>query len=675
MTDATRGRGELTNRPTLSTRQRRSLEIALCLLILGLAVVLRIRQIDTTGIWGDQSFTLNTAMRWVNGGDIPLAANKSSVGFMNPPMIEYLYAAALRLWPDILSVAYLTMISGLLAIIAAGWSAYKVFGKRAAFWTMLMIAVNPWSVLYGQLIWNQTMVPVFSSLTLAGLLLYFVVKAKPIYLILSFVSAACMTQVHPGSSIQLAAMGLIMLVFWRRLRLWPVLAGIASFALLYLPFLLYEIGVGWGDVTAILEISRQPASLSTAAILVSFDLLHVRGLLDSVRFLSLFEGLATIVLTLSLFYALWTGVHSFRQRRAKPEAGRRAAGVFILLLWFALPILFYLRSSFHLQIYYLISQFPVHFLLIGILLDAIQDHRAGHTSQTRYRIRRIGALVAPGLLLALAGWYMIANLRIQDQRQVNRGGQVQIRHVRAEIIATRHLLAERPDCDLVAVSEGHNLEMSSLSLLREFTSPERILLSDGRLAIPVPSSCAVYLDAQPGSRASKWIETVGTPLPEATASIPDTTWRAYELPADTGATLAAPGSLPASSTTWTNGVALLEFAHGQARPGETMPLTLAWLVDRPASKTVYHIGTYLLTADGQVAAQSDGPGFDSIQWRSGDQFITWFDISIPQDLPPGIYQLAVAYYTWPDLERVSLISGESTAFLAEIELAASGANQ
>ena len=60
------------------------------ILLLGLA--LRLRGLDTTGLWGDQAFTLNTAMRWVNGGAMPLAANKSSVGFVNPPMIEYLYA-------------------------------------------------------------------------------------------------------------------------------------------------------------------------------------------------------------------------------------------------------------------------------------------------------------------------------------------------------------------------------------------------------------------------------------------------------------------------------------------------------------------------------------------------------------------------------------------------------
>ena len=146
-------------------RRKRFVEVVLCLLVLGLALFLRIRRLDTTGLRGDQSLTLNLALRWVNGGAMPLAANKSSAGFMNPPMIEYLYAAALRIWPDILSVAILTMISGMVAVAAAGWSAYKVWGKRAALWATLIFAVNPWGVFYSQLIWNQTMVPVFSFIT------------------------------------------------------------------------------------------------------------------------------------------------------------------------------------------------------------------------------------------------------------------------------------------------------------------------------------------------------------------------------------------------------------------------------------------------------------------------------------------------------------------------------
>jgi hypothetical protein len=653
-------------------RYKRAKEIVLCALILGLALLLRIRGLDTTGVWSDQAFTLNTAMRWVNGGPVPLASNKSSIGTINPPMIEYLYAAALRTWPDVLSVSVLTMISGMIAVAAAGWSVYRLFGKRAAFWTMLIFAANPWSVFYSQLIWNQTMVPVFSALMLTCLLLYFAVEQRPVYLILSFVWAACMTQVHPGSSAQLLTLGIIFALFWRRLRTWPLVVGIGIFVLSYVPYLLYERGVGWADVKAMLELAREPAPPGMASVLVSMDLLRAQGLLDSARYVAQFDGLATVLMALSLAYALWMGVRTFTQRRRDSQAAQKTAGLGIILLWFIVPIIFYLRSSHYLQIFYLISQLPAHFMLMGICLDGLQHALTQFAPQVRQQAARravqiVAWAVLPLPLLALVGWQCAFNLQFQDARLQNRK-PAQIRHVRTAIQTARRLLAERPACDLVVVSEGHNLERSALAPLREFTSPERVLLTDGRLAIPVPAPCAVYLDALPGSRASTWLASAATPLPDAMVHVPGTPWQFYDLPNSAQASLAEKAASQPRLAAWTNGVALAQYARGQVRPGATLPLTLTWSVEAEPPKAVVHVGTYLLTMDNQVAAQSDGPGFDSIQWRAGDTFITWFDIPVPQDLAPGTYQAAVALYTWPELERINLNDGGNTAFLERLQV-------
>ncbi len=630
-------------------------EIALCLVILGLALFLRVRRLDTTGMWGDQSFTLNTAMRWVNGGEMPLAANKSSIGVTNPPMIEYLYAAALWVWPDILSVAVLTMIAGLAAVAVAGWAAYRVFGKHAALWTMLLFAVNPWSVFYSQQIWNQTLVPIFATLALACLLIYFAAEQRAVYLILSFVWAACMTQVHPGSAPLLLAMGLGSVLFWRKLGAWPLLAGAALFVLLYVPFLVYENGVGWIDVKAALEISRQPASFSPAALLVSLDLLHARGLLPYVQHVAQFDALATTLLALALAYALWRGPLACTRRRG-PETVRKAIAFCILLVWLAVPILFYLRSAHYLQVYYLIGQLPAHFILIGAGLGELQS-RLERSTQRAMRI--VAWAVLPLPLVVLAAWQSAFNVQFQDSRLVN-PGPMQIRHARAAIRTGRQLLAEYPGCDLVVVSKGHNYESSELALLREFVSQEHVLLTDGQMAIAVPAPCAIYLDAWPASHASTWLASNAIPLQDMAIPVLGETWQFYVLSSEVedGSQILA---------RWVNGVALTGYVRGEIRPGVTLPLTLTWAVEASPPEIAYHFGSYLLAADNRVIAQSDGPGFDSIQWRVGDRFITWFDIPVPQDLPPGEYQIAVALYVWPTLERIELTTGGNTAFLERMQ--------
>jgi 4-amino-4-deoxy-L-arabinose transferase-like glycosyltransferase len=654
-----RGNDETNNR-------QRWLYIGLILLILAVALFLRLRLIDTTGIGMDQSFTLNTAMRWVNGGDIPLASNKSSVGVMNPPMIEYVYAIALQLWADVLSVALLTLLAGLAALFFTGYATYRVFSWRAALWATLLFALNPWSVLYSQLIWNQTMIPVFASLTLAALLLYFAVEQKGIYLVLVFIGAACLTQVHPGSVMQLLTIGLIMVVFWRRLRLRPLLIGIAAFVLLYVPFLLYEIGVGWTDVSATLSFAGQESITSRAAVLLTLDLLHAKGLLGAVDGLRLFDTLATLLFGLSLLYALVAGGRAFRQRHDEAQANRQATAIFILLLWLIMPVLFYLRTSAYLQVYYVMGQWPAPFILMGLALAGAQGWLEGLSQGRLGRFASWAIVALP--VVALLAWQVTVNLRVQDARLDTPPEGVQIRHVRQVIDRAETLIAERPACSFVVLSDGNQVEHSELSLLREFTSIEHLLLADGDLAVPVPAPCALYLDARPGSRASAWLAQTALPLPQADVQVYDETWRFYDLPAGERADLVQVMETTGAPVTWTNGLALVGYARGDLGPEMPLPLTLAWaVVDEPPAEH-YHFGAYLLTQDNQLVSQSDGPGFDSVQWRPGDHFVTWFDIPGQSDLPAGTYRIGLAMYTWPDVLRVDLAAGDNTAFVEQIEV-------
>ena len=171
-----------------------------------------------------------------------------------------------------------------------------------------------------------------------------------------------------------------------------------------------------------------------------------------------------------------------------------------------------------------------------------------------------------------------------------------------------------------------------------------------------------------GSKASDWLQEMGTLLTEPLASTPGEAWQSFALPTEVWTRLNMEDASLASPIKWDNGAALVDFAHGKMQLGRSMPVTLTWSVEAPPPQAVYHIGAYLLKDGTQLVAQSDGPGFDSIQWQRGDWFITWFDMPIPQDLSPGTYHLAVAFYTWPGLERIRLESGDYTALLEPIEV-------
>ena len=656
-------------------RHRRWASAAIPILIASLAVFLRVRHLDTTGIWGDQAFLLNTSMRWVNGGPIPLAANKSSIGTMHGPMIQYLYALALQLWGDILSVAALTALSGVAAVALTGWAAYRTFGKHTAYLAALAFAVSPWSVFFSQLIWNPTMVPIFSALTLGCLLVYFSVEQRPIYLIVGLVSSAVMTQLHPGTAVQLIALLAACLLFRGKVRIWPLLVGGVVFALIQLPFLLYHWGTGGSDLLGMLEAAQQPVPLSSAALLVSFDLVRAQGLLGSVRHVGAFDTLASVLLAVSLIHGMLSGARAFPRRHRDPDAARRLSAITIVLLWFALPVLFYLRSPHYLQTHYLIGQLPAHFLLIGFATASLGhglDRLASrlHQGPSGYPTRLALWSLALAPLLALVGWQWGFNMTFQDHRYHASTGPAQVRHIRDAIGSSRRLLANHPSCHLVALAQGHSAETSELSLLREFLAGEHVLLADGRMAIPVPRPCAIYLDAQGASPASAWLQRSADPLPAESLRVLGHDWRFYRLPSQASPGASSEAAPDAPRPEWANGVMLSGYERGELSPGTTLPLTLTWTVTDPVPDSLYHFGTYLLTMDGQLLAQSDGPGFDSIQWRRDDSFITWFEIPVPEVLEPGRYQVGVALYTWPDVERVELKDGGNTAFLEEIEMGA-----
>jgi hypothetical protein len=261
--------------------------------------------------------------------------------------------------------------------------------------------------------------------------------------------------------------------------------------------------------------------------------------------------------------------------------------------------------------------------------------------------------------LTLVAYQVYFNLTYQNARAAGDGTLIQIHHMRETISQSRNLLSQYPDCVLAVLSEGHQVENSKLALLQEFTEPGRVLLADGEAAVPLPAPCAIYLDARPGSRASQWVAANATPIPDAAVTVRNQVWQFFHFRSagdSTGEALAG----------WENGTALVAYQRGQLSSGEALPLTLEWRIEEVPAEQVYHLGTYLLAADNQVVAQHDGPGFDSIQWRKGDRFITWFELPVAADLPPGNYRLAVALYTWPDLVRANLQSGENTAFLEQL---------
>lgn len=645
------------------------------------AACLRFAHLQYSEIGPDQSILYLIAMRFVNGGPPPLAANKSSAGIMNPPLIEYLLALPLLLRTTVASPIFFQAALSWSGVALLAWGSGRLFGWRVAALATLLFAVNPWAVHYSRFIWNPNPIPFFATALLLALL---AMLASPPgtgsaraawWLALALPCLAAITQLHLSGLALLPAVGLILLLAWRRWRgsgwrVWlaPLLVGTALAFLLYLPFIQFERAVGFGDIQAAVNAlvggrsaitgAVPQAETNTASLALALELAGGAAVwgAQSVWAAALPPGFALTTLAQWLFIAslLWGALVVVRSlwRRQPPSRRQLAAGA--LLLWTLLPVLFYLRHTVYLQNYYFLYLLPAPFLLIALCLDDVWQKAAALPAWAQKTVTGGGIL----LVMIIAAWQFLiyqTGLRLFQSGQI---GPPQTAGTVAETIrVAAGLLAQYPDCDLLILAGGGSVESSPLGLIEAFVYPRQARLLETGRGFILPAGCALYLAANADPLAQSYLDSQAQPL-TLPVNTDNAIWRYYYMPA-------APGSAAPPLAVWQNGLELLNTdVTGDARPGGQMMLRLTWRVtETPPPDTRYHFFNHFLNAGGtlppQLWAQDDAPAVQTQYWRRGDQLATQFHLALPADLPTGLYEIRTGLYTWPDLAQVPLSGGDA----------------
>ena len=96
-------------------------------------------------------------------------------------------------------------------------------------------------------------------------------------------------------------------------------------------------------------------------------------------------------------------------------------------------------------------------------------------------------------------------------------------------------------------------------------------------------------------------------------------------------------------------------------PGDELGLSLVWYAeDVPAED--YIAAVYLNGPDGQLVLQDDRTPVATFRptttWQRGETLRDNFGFILPDDLPPGTYQIRTTMYRWPSLERLPTVSAE-----------------
>jgi len=645
--------------------------------ILAVAAYLRLWGLEHSPTGGDQAVLLNIALRWVTQGKFPLAANKSSVGLMNPPLLEYLLAIPLFFRRDMVWVARFVALVNLTSVVATCFILRVAFGLRTALLATLLYAVNPWSVYYSRLIWNPTMIPLFSTLLLGSLIAAFTGRRRALHLALIFLWLAAAVQLHLASVALVPAVGLLFWIFREKLTLRPLLVGMLLFLLTFVPFLIYEKETGFMDLADFRQATSGIVKTNLASVAIGLELAGEKGIWHTMgaawyRWRAAvwgeeLGGLAPWLLLAGLVVAGWWLLRrrdEFRTRQFAPTT----VGLIVAVVLFAVPLLFYVRHTAYLQNYYFLYLYPVPFIFTALPADAVLAW-AGTLPAARRRVLLPLAWLPAVLVVALAGWQFYLNYVGLQLVSENVLGERKAWHVQRVIDTFADWSQRHPDCDLIIASDGYHAESSILGQVGEFLGPRPVRyvrLGGGAI---VPRTCGLYLVASDDAAARAWYETQTVLLPERTIHLPRDAWHFYEMTPPAREALVK--TLTASSVLgrWDNGVQLRRYAvTGGEQAGSLLGLTLTWEVYDTPPKQRYHFFNHLLDENSVLVAQADGPGVFSRYWQPGEFFVTWFEVAVPADVTPGIYRLVVGLYDWPSLERPLLGDDRDSLPLTSIEM-------
>jgi len=139
---------------------------------------------------------------------------------------------------------------------------------------------------------------------------------------------------------------------------------------------------------------------------------------------------------------------------------------------------------------------------------------------------------------------------------------------------------------------------------------------------------------------------------------------AFEIPA---------GSIPQltpqtiQEANWEDRIKLLGFdlPNGPYKPGQTLDVTLYYqaLDEMPWNYTsfVHVLGDPNPATGNHVWAQTDSEpcqgGYRTTVWRKGEIIVDRVPVVLPNEILSGTYQLALGFYSWPELERLRLANG------------------
>ena len=621
-------------------------------LIVVVAAATRLTYLDFVEFKDDEAKVMALAVEFLKGNILPLVGIVSSVGVNNPPAYIYLMAIPLAISRDPAVATGFVGLLGVGAVLLCYRLCLELFGKRVAQVAALLYAAAPWGVLLSRKAQAQDVIPFFTLLLVAGLFRFARGDGNR-HLVAAVVWLNVLIQLHLGGIALAPLVAIVALVNWRRLRTAGILVAGGLTALLWLPYLVFQLTHDWVDLRIALGAGNGAPETSLA---------HVRWIVEMAAtnaywgysgpsFSALYR-IEEVLFYAGLILLTVLAYRSVRWNRADQR-------YLILALWLVIPPLFWVRHSTALYPHYFQTVVPIQFILIGLVLSKVED--LTRRIAPRAIPSLVGQIVRVGgglLVLALVatqsfqffGWQ---SQIVEGSTPPGYGAPLRDRKAFVERAIEINDSSHRP---VYLAANGSDYRSALEYLVAGRLNLKTFDDRDTLLAPPADGGETLYLVSNPTWFAGRFLRQY---LPERlVATVPhaadDQQFEIYRLGAADRDLLLSRSDPRSLGRVLPNGVRFLGYiVPARAATGAKLSATLFWQVDAPPpAKANYGYFFHLVDDRGSKVAQVDGLNYLPVDWRPGDLVATEALLDVPAETTPGRYWLEAGAYQRPDLTRL-----------------------
>jgi 4-amino-4-deoxy-L-arabinose transferase-like glycosyltransferase len=186
----------------------------------------------------DHAYPIWQALRALTYGDFPLVGQLTSVLFANPPLTGYLFAPIIALTQSLTAIYVVIIALNITGVYFTYRAGTLLLGAKVGLIAAAMIAVNPWIIEYSRYSWPPALLPFFVPLVFWLFIPLWQGTAKQPNrrILVAFFALGILCQTTLLAYLVLPAVGLLTLLYIRRLPFKTLVLGAVLFILTQAPF-------------------------------------------------------------------------------------------------------------------------------------------------------------------------------------------------------------------------------------------------------------------------------------------------------------------------------------------------------------------------------------------------------------------------------------------------------